>query len=663
MAEIASAFVSILPSTRGFGRKLESDVGRDIQGSGKKLGSGFGKAFGAAAGVLAAAGIGSLLKDSIASASDLGEELSKSGVIFGKQAGEIEKFAEGAATALGQSEIAALNATSTFGQIAQKAGLGGQATAEFAQTFTKLASDMASFSNTTPEEAIEAIGSAMRGEAEPIRKYGVLLDDATLRNTALKLGIIDSIKQALTPQQKALAASQAILEQTGKATGDFERTSGGLANQQRILTAQFENFKTKLGSAFLPMALKVVRFFNTKMIPVLENFAGFVRETVVPKVQEFASNLRDKLEPALRKAGGYIRDTLIPKLKDFAGEVRERVAPAVRFLRDRFEELRPKAAEFLASVRENFPKVVEKVKQVTASMLELRDKLVLALKPAVDNLANGFRERVAPEFDKLKAQIRQDLKPAIDDLQAAFRDPAVQQLVRGVGKLIGAFIVVTAQMLSDTIPVIAQLGVFISRHVVGSFSAGVRAIGAMTRSLGFVSQATQRGVQAFVEFNNRAGSAINALVEQVRKLPGKVGEALSGLAAVAKSAGEQLISSLVGGVVSKASTLGNAAVAAVQSALARARSAIAGGIPGVGGGDSAGKPSGKFATPFVPSFTPSSDFMDGTLTAVATPRRVVLSVGGREFDGYIDERADGRVSSTHDLSMERSRASWSRSPQ
>ena len=75
----------------------------------------------------------------------------------------------------------------------------------------------------------------MRGEAEPLRQYGVLLDDASLRQAALELGIISTTKNALTPQQKVLAAQALIYQQTGTAQGDFARTSDGLANKTRIL--------------------------------------------------------------------------------------------------------------------------------------------------------------------------------------------------------------------------------------------------------------------------------------------------------------------------------------------------------------------------------------------------------------------------------------------
>ncbi|MDI6908634.1 hypothetical protein [Nocardioides sp.] len=208
---------------------------------------------------LALGGIALGARKAVSAASDLNETISKTDQIFGRQSAGIQKFADGAATALGQSKVQALDAAATFGLIGQKAGLTSGKTADFARQFTTLASDLASFNNTTPEEAITAIGAAMRGESEPIRRYGVLLDDATLRARALKMGLIKTTKDALTPQQKALAASHEILAQTSKAQGDFARTSDGAANKARIVAAQTENLSAALGQALLPAWQRVLQ--------------------------------------------------------------------------------------------------------------------------------------------------------------------------------------------------------------------------------------------------------------------------------------------------------------------------------------------------------------------------------------------------------------------
>jgi hypothetical protein len=145
-----------------------------------------------------------------------------------------------------------LDAAGAFGTFGKAAGLGGQDLATFSNDFTALATDLASFNNTSPEEAVQAIGAALRGEAEPLRRFGVLLNDATLKQEALNLGIYDG-KGALTAQQKILAAQSAIYKQTTDAQGDFLRTSDGLANSQRTLSAEFANIQAQLGQKLLPL--------------------------------------------------------------------------------------------------------------------------------------------------------------------------------------------------------------------------------------------------------------------------------------------------------------------------------------------------------------------------------------------------------------------------
>jgi hypothetical protein len=247
------------------GTNATDDYTKNLANFGKKA---------AAAFAIAGAAAGAFALSAVKGASDLAETLSKVGVLFGDTAKDIEKFAGSAAKSLGQTKQQALDAAATFATFGKAAGLSGQDLSNFSIDFVKLASDLASFNNTSPEQAINAIGSALRGEAEPLRAYGVLLDDASLRQAALSLGIIKTTKEALTPQQKVLAAQKLIFEQTGAAQGDFARTSDGLANQTKILTAQLENMKTEIGTALLPIVLQLATAFADNVIPQLQAFVA-----------------------------------------------------------------------------------------------------------------------------------------------------------------------------------------------------------------------------------------------------------------------------------------------------------------------------------------------------------------------------------------------------
>lgn len=312
--------IEVLADTRRLRSGL-SESGRQLSGFRKTI-SGVGSALrgflGAAAVVKGFQVLKDGIKDSIDQASDLDENLSKVNEIFGDGADEIAKWSEGASKAFGQSRNQALEAASTFAVFGKSAGLAGDDLTGFATGLTELASDLASFHNTEPQEAIDALGAALRGESEPMRKFGVLLDDASLRAEALKQGLISSTKEALTPQQKVLAAHALIMEQTADAQGDFARTSGGLANMQRQLAARMDDVKTKVGTALLPIVLALATAFQQHVLPQIERFADWFAGEGAAALQAWGAELGARLLPALRDLGEVAKSELLPAVMQLA---------------------------------------------------------------------------------------------------------------------------------------------------------------------------------------------------------------------------------------------------------------------------------------------------------------------------------------------------------
>jgi hypothetical protein len=344
-AEVASAFVTLVPSFTGgqaaISRELDGPMTRAGSVSGRKAGTGISKGIGGVVAgaatkifaplAAAAAGVSlfGFLKDSVDEASGLAEAGNKVNAIFGtKGAKAVEAFSKSASKGLGQSKLQAINASSTFGVFGKAAGLAGTDLAKFSTDFTGLASDMASFYDSSPEEAIDAIGSALRGEAEPIRKYGVLLDDASLRQEALKQGLIKTTKQALTPQQKVLAAQALIYKQTKDAQGDFSKTSGSLANQQRILSASFTDIKAKVGQALLPTLNRLAGWFIKEGLPAIQRFGGWLKEDLWPALKKGYETIMPGVQEALDIIGGAF-DGNGGSAKGFAKVITETIIPAV----------------------------------------------------------------------------------------------------------------------------------------------------------------------------------------------------------------------------------------------------------------------------------------------------------------------------------------------
>ena len=288
------SFNSASNSVNKFGKSVtEADSPlKSMKASAMELAGALGVAFGVQQVV-------SFTKASIDAASNLNETISKTGELFGSTTDQVLEWSKTAGDSFGQSQQQALDAAASFAIFGKSAGLGGQDLVKFSTDFTALASDLASFNNTSPEEAIQAIGAALRGENEPIRRYGVLLDEASLKQAALSQGIIKSTKEALTPQQKVLAAQAEIYRQTTAAQGDFARTSDGLANQQRILAANFEDVKVKLGQELLPTVLDVVGGLN-KISP--QQFVALIKTIAVAVTTFLAVNGALKLASAATTA-------------------------------------------------------------------------------------------------------------------------------------------------------------------------------------------------------------------------------------------------------------------------------------------------------------------------------------------------------------------------
>lgn len=286
--QLGSAFgkVSIDSSgvTRGVksaNRSLESlaatgiKVGQALQGVGKAM------TIGLTLPILALGGA------SIKMATDFEETKNKSLVVFGEMSDGIIKNSEEAARALGVSKTQYLDYASSVGAALTAGGMGIKEATELSEQAVKHFADLASFHNTKVEDAAAAWGSAIRGQYEPIQKYFPFITNEYLKTYGVANGMLDANTKNLNANQRAAILNAIALdEKLNPALDDFAETSGGLANQGRIMEAQFKDTLVMLGQNLLPIALEVATAFNSmlekfnKMSPVMQKavlaFAGFL---------------------------------------------------------------------------------------------------------------------------------------------------------------------------------------------------------------------------------------------------------------------------------------------------------------------------------------------------------------------------------------------------
>jgi hypothetical protein len=175
--------------------------------------------------------------------------------------------------------------------------------------FTKLATDLSSFNNVPVEDALLAIRSGLVGEAEPLRRFGVLLNEAAVKAEAYRSGIA-KVGAVLTEQQKVQARANLIMQQTKLAQGDAERTAGSFTNQMRKLQNQVRDTATELGLKLLPIAT-----------------------TVLNKLNEWGPAIADKVRPQLDALGKWADDHR-QEFKELFQDISENAQDAGKKLRE-----------------------------------------------------------------------------------------------------------------------------------------------------------------------------------------------------------------------------------------------------------------------------------------------------------------------------------------
>ncbi len=205
------------------------------------------------------------------SASDLAESTSAVEATYGDAADTIIKASEDSANAVGMSQQEYLDSAKSLGVYAKAAGLSGEAMTAFGMDTIGAAADLASFHNADPTEVLDAIKAGLTGETEPLKRFGIMMNEASVQAKAMEMGLVGANGE-ISEENKILARQQIIMEQLGPASGDFAKTSEGLANQQRILKARLKDVSAQFGKFLLPYMLKGTKIAQ-KMITWVERLS------------------------------------------------------------------------------------------------------------------------------------------------------------------------------------------------------------------------------------------------------------------------------------------------------------------------------------------------------------------------------------------------------
>lgn len=210
----------------------------------------------------------SKIKDAIDISSSLTEVENVVRTTFGNYEKLIQDFSKTSIQDFGMSELTAKQVASRFQAMGTAMGFSQGKMADMSLQLTKLTADMASFYDMEQSDVARNLQAVFTGETEPLRKYGLDLTQATLKEWAMKQGL-DADISSMTQAEKTMLRYQYVMANTAAAQGDFARTSDTWANQIRILKQSFEQLAAIIGGALINAFKPFIRTLNAVMQKVI----------------------------------------------------------------------------------------------------------------------------------------------------------------------------------------------------------------------------------------------------------------------------------------------------------------------------------------------------------------------------------------------------------
>lgn len=342
-------------ASKAFGvvQKGAGYVGKGLQTAGK-VAKGLAIGVGAVATVGMAA-LAPLASQGLEYASSLAEVQNVVDTTFGKSATAIDSFSKTSLKSYGLSTLQAKQYSSVLGSMYKSMGLGSQQTLTMSQNMTALAGDMASFYNLDPEEAFEKIKSGVSGETEPLKALGINMSQANLQAYAMSQGIKKNYSSMSQAEQATLRYNY-LLSATKDSQGDFAKTSGSFANQQRLLKTNLQQVAGTVMSKMLPalgQGMEKINGFVTGLnTDSIANFAGQVGNMAIsflPLVFQLLplfGNLLQMILPPLISIGQQIMPVIIMVVQTFLAALQPLIPPIMQFV----QALLPPLMQILTAV-------------------------------------------------------------------------------------------------------------------------------------------------------------------------------------------------------------------------------------------------------------------------------------------------------------------------
>jgi hypothetical protein len=367
--------------------------------------------------------ISAAYQDAIMSGSKLQETQNKFDVVFRDSISQAEIFSKTLVDSYGLAKEEAMSFLSGTGDILIGMGMTSEKALELSNGVSQLGIDLASFSNVAggSERAVAALTSALSGEREALKAYGIIVNEELI-----KAELLATKKDHLTGMARKQAESEATLaiayRQSGNAVGDMERSFDSYANIQRRVDSQLADFSADIGSQLLPSmsnlglaflgASKDGGIFGDTVKQITEYIAETVDGIAVLMAKFDQFNSTRKLENTLDDANTLIKynKNLIKQYGDLASL--------------------KKAAETSGAAKEELKlyeannQAIERNIKLSQTQKEESDKKLKTLATIQDRIANGDKVNQANQTKQIASE-KQATQQSIEGSKKK-RDEAVK---------------------------------------------------------------------------------------------------------------------------------------------------------------------------------------------------------------------------------------------
>lgn len=267
--EAGLAFLKLDIDEKEFNKKL-AQSSRNFKNFGQSLTS-----IGVGVGALGAA-ITSPLALATVKASEAQEVFSKFEAVFGPQTEAVREWGDELAKQVGRSKVEIAGAAAGLQDLFVPLGLSNDEALDLSKSLTELSIDLGSFNNIADADVMRDLQAAMTGSSETMKKYGVVVDAAAVKQELLNMNMDP---KTATNAQKVMARYNIIMDKTTAAQGDAARTADSFSNQTKAVKAAIEDAAAEIGVVFLPAAEKVASVVRDAIVVFAEWAKG--NETLV----------------------------------------------------------------------------------------------------------------------------------------------------------------------------------------------------------------------------------------------------------------------------------------------------------------------------------------------------------------------------------------------